>query len=153
FAQKLVVPDGAEVFFHADLHGDIRSLLAEMMWLNEHRYLRGFGITHSNFFMVFLGDYTDRGAYGAEVLYTLLRLKLANPDRVVLLRGNHEDVAMPSRYGFLREGREKYGGEFDIQKVMRAYDFLPVVLYLGSGEDFVQCNHGGLEPGFDPHGL
>ena len=153
YAQKLVVPLNAEVFFHADLHGDIRSLLAEVIWLNEHDYLRGFSVSRTNFHMVFLGDYTDRGAYGVEVLYTLFRLKLANPENVWLLRGNHEDFSMQGRYGFLEEGEAKYGADFDARRLVRAYDFFPVVLYLGTGEDFIQCHHGGLEPGFDPRPL
>ena len=159
FAQKLIVPAGSEVFFHADLHGDIRSLLADLDWLNQQGYLRDFGITRTNFYLIFLGDYTDRGSYGVEVLYTLLRLKLANPENVFLLRGNHEDYSLQLQTsqltgrGFLDEGRRKYGARFDPMKVLRAYDFLPVVLYLGCGEDFIQCNHGGLEPGFDPRPL
>src|SRR5262249_15855633 len=100
-----------------------------------------------------LGDYTDRGMYGVEVLYTLLRLKLANPQRVCLIRGNHEDVTLAVNYGFLAEIQAKYGREFNVTKIMRSYDCLPLVLYLGCGDNFIQCNHGGMEPGFDPTGL
>lgn len=159
FVEKEVLPPGSEVFFHADFHGDIRSLLADLSWLNERAYLRGFEVARTNFYLVFLGDYTDRGAYGVEVLYTLFRLKVANPGHVFLLRGNHEDyllqmqTAQFAQHGFLDEGRAKYGASFDVPKVLRAYDFLPVALYLGCGDSFIQCNHGGLEPGFDPRGL
>jgi hypothetical protein len=153
FAQKLLVPDDSEIYFRADLHGDIRSLIANMSWLNEKSYLQGFNIARTNFYMIFLGDYTDRGAYGIEVLYTLLRLKLANPERVFLTRGNHEDVGMHSRYGFHQEGWAKYGDSFNWQKIGRALDFLPVVIYVGAGENFIQCNHGGVEPGYKPRGL
>jgi len=153
FAQKLNVPAGSEVFFHADFHSDIHSLLADLAWLNEHNYLRGFEITRPNFYMIFLGDYTDRGSYGIEVLYTLFRLRLANPDHMFLARGNHEEVSLQSRYGFLAEAQGKYGPEFNAVKLLRAYDFLPVVIYLGSNENFIQCNHGGMEPGFNPQQL
>ncbi len=153
YAQKLSVPEDSEIFFRADLHGDVRSLLANLTWLNEKGYLRGFSVARTNFYMVFLGDYTDRGAYGIEVLYTLLRLKLANPDRVFLTRGNHEEVGLQLRYGFIEEGRRKYDAAFNAQKVVRAHDFLPVVVYAGSGQNFLQCNHGGMEPGFNPRTL
>jgi len=153
FAQKLSVPADSQVFFHADFHGDIHSLLADLAWLNEHAYLRGFSIARPNFYMIFLGDYTDRGSYGIEVLYTLLRLKLANPDYFFLTRGNHEEISLQERYGFLDEARGKYGAELNAQKLFRAYDFLPVVLYLGSGGNFIQCNHGGMEPGYNPRDL
>jgi len=150
FAEKLTLPEGSEVFVHADFHGDLRSLLATLNWLNSRGYLRDFQIARTNFHMVFLGDYTDRGAYGVEVLYTLLRLKLANPEKVLLLRGNHEDVRLQESYTFLDEGNAKYGLSFHAVNVLRAYDFFPVVLYLGCGDNFIQCNHGGLEPGFSP---
>jgi hypothetical protein len=153
FVRKLVLPADAKVFVEGDLHGDIRTLLAVLGRLQERRLLDGFQIVDPNFHIVFLGDYTDRGLYGVEVLYTLLRLKLANPDRVHLGRGNHEDANLAARYGFLAEGQGQYGAGFKAEKVLRAYDFLPVVLYLGCGTNFVQVCHGGMEPGFAPGGL
>ncbi|HTI70311.1 MAG TPA: metallophosphoesterase family protein [Candidatus Limnocylindria bacterium] len=153
FAARVRVPEGGEIFFHADLHGDIRSLLGNLAWLNREGYLTGFQIAKPDFHMVFFGDYADRGRYGVEVLYTLLRLKLANPDRVFLLRGNHEEFSIAARYGFLSEGIVKYGAAFDVQKVVRAYDFFPAVLYIGTSGSYIQCHHGGMEPGFDPRAL
>jgi hypothetical protein len=155
FAQKLSVPPDSEVFFRGDLHGDVQSILTDLEWLNTQKYLKGFEITRTNFYMVFLGDYTDRGMYGTEVLYTILRLKLANHDRVYMARGNHEDINLQARYGYLHEGRAKFGANFNvgITKIARAYDFLPVVIYVESGANAVQCNHGGMEPGYDPRAL
>lgn len=153
FVQRELVPAGTRLLIHGDLHGDIRSLVAWVDWLNRNGYLRDFRLTRPDTRMVFLGDYTDRGLHGIEVLYTLLRLKVENPDQVWMVRGNHEDVSLAARYGFLAEGRGKYGAEFDAQRVMRLYDFLPVVLYLGCETNAVQCNHGGMEPGFDPRRL
>jgi hypothetical protein len=153
FAQKLSVPEGSQVFFHGDFHGDVQSFITALEWLNEQKYLDGYRIVPRNFYMLFLGDYTDRGLFGVEVLYTLLQLKLANPDRVFMSRGNHEDVSLLARYGFLQEGRYKYGAEFDIAKIARAYDFLPVVIYLEGGTNVLQCNHGGMEPGYNPAAL
>ncbi|HEV8541354.1 MAG TPA: hypothetical protein VGR78_03080, partial [Verrucomicrobiae bacterium] len=80
-------------------------------------------------------------------------LKTTNPGQVFLARGNHEELSIQSRYGFLEEGRAKYGETFNARKIMRAYDFLPVVIYPGSGENFIQCNHGGMEPGYSPREL
>ena len=153
FAQKVKIPAGSEVVFHGDLHGDIRSLVSTLDWLNENGYMDGFKLKKSNTYFVFLGDYVDRGSYGVEVLYTLMRLKLANPDRVLMARGNHEDFKMTATYGFLREGQMKYGREFNPLPLWRIYDFLPVVIYLGVGDDYLQCNHGGMEPGYNPGSL
>ena len=153
FAQKLSVPEGSQIFFHGDFHGDVQSFITALQWLNEKKYLNGFRIVPQNFYMVFLGDYTDRGAFGVEVLYTLMQLKLANPERVFMARGNHEDISLMSSYGFLQEGRSKFGATFNVTKIARAYDFLPAVIYLQSGANVIQCNHGGMEPGYDPRKL
>lgn len=153
FAQKLSVPEKSQVFFRGDLHGDLHSLMADLAWLNAQGYLKGFEIARPDFFMVFLGDYTDRGVYGTEVLYTIFQLKIANPDRVFMARGNHEDLSLTLRYGFFHEGQAKFGRAFNMAKIARAYDFLPVVIYVESGGNALQCNHGGMEPGYDPKPL
>ncbi len=153
FAQKVDIPAGSKVIFHGDLHGDIRSLISTLDWLNENDYADGFKLKNPNTYFVFLGDYVDRGSYGIEVLYTLMRLKLENPNHVLMARGNHEDFKMTATYGFLREGQMKYGREFNPTNMWRMYDFLPVVIYVGVDSNYVQCNHGGMEPGYDQRSL
>ena len=128
FVQKHLVPPGSKVLLQGDLHGDIHSLLAVIGRLQEKGLMQGFRITDPRFYMVFLGDYTDRGVHGIEVIYTLLRLQVANPERVLLVRGNHEDVSLVARYGFLAEGQAKYGADFDAAKVVRFHDFLPAAV-------------------------
>ena len=43
---------------------------------------------------VFLGDYIDRGPDSRGVIEFLMRWQLAQPDTVVCLRGNHEQLAL-----------------------------------------------------------
>ncbi len=150
FAQKLAVAPGEKFLIHGDFHGDIHSLIAFLAALNDQSILDGFRLRDERTSFLFLGDYTDRGVYGVEVIYTLLRLLLANPDRVHLVRGNHEDISLTAEYGFFTELAVKFGKQYDVRLPMRLYDFLPVVLYLGSGDNYVQCNHGGMEPGYRP---
>ncbi|MBX3743726.1 MAG: serine/threonine protein phosphatase [Verrucomicrobiae bacterium] len=150
FARRLRVPPGSRLLIQGDLHGDIHSLLACLDHFQAEGHLDGFRIVRPEVRMVFLGDYTDRGMHGVEVLYTLMRLQLANPEQVVLVRGNHEDLNLVARYGFLAELAAKFGRSVDPRRVVRLYDFLPAVLYLAGGPDVIQCNHGGLEPGYQP---
>ena len=49
--------------------------------------------------IVFLGDYIDRGAYPLEVINIIQRLALSNPNNVISLKGNHEDMC----YRYYRE--------------------------------------------------
>ncbi len=53
----------------------------------------------------------DRGAWGLETLLVLSALKLAEPQHVTLLRGNHESSTCTQLYGFRTEVFRKYGAE------------------------------------------
>lgn len=69
-----------------DLHGDLESLIDIF---KKSKYIPKL-VKNKNTFMVFLGDYGDRGAYSIEVYYTVLKLKLLFPEQIILMRGNHE---------------------------------------------------------------
>jgi serine/threonine protein phosphatase 1 len=43
--------------------------------------------------LVFLGDYIDRGTQSREVVEYVISLKARYPGRIILLKGNHEDLA------------------------------------------------------------
>lgn len=78
-------PSG-EALVIGDLHGDIESLI---------QILRSSSFTQKmnkreDVFIIFLGDYGDRGMHSPEVYYLILKLKLAFPRQIILLRGNHE---------------------------------------------------------------
>jgi len=80
------LPPSREAIVVGDIHGDVESLehiLREERLLEEK--MKG-----DETYIVFLGDYGDRGPASAEVFYIVLSLKEAFPDRVILLQGNHE---------------------------------------------------------------
>jgi len=84
---KLVkVPPRGEVIVVGDIHGDLESLvhiLKNSDFVGKTR--RG-----KDPLLVFLGDYGDRGLYSPEIYYAVLKLKGMFPQKVVLMRGNHE---------------------------------------------------------------
>lgn len=155
FAQKLNLPVGSTVILRADIHGDGISFVKQIYELQKQGYMDtndGFKLKDRNTYMLFLGDYADRGLYGAEIMYTVLRLKLANPTQIFMARGNHEDINMAKKEGFMTELQTKFG-QLDFSAIYRVYEYLPAVIYLGSNHDYYQCCHGGLELGYDPTNL
>lgn len=162
FVEKKIVTPENRVIFKGDMHGDIHSLVSFLKKLQLDQILEknSFKIINPNFHIIFLGDYTDRGVYGTEVIYTILRLKIENPEQVTLVRGNHEDLMLNSRYGFCHEFDQKFNIDpIDsnlksncLDKINRFYNLLPAAIYLGSGKavkSFLLCCHGGLEVGFN----
>ena len=80
------VPPAGEAIIVGDLHGDLKSLvhiLKDSKFLSKAK-------SGSDVLLVFLGDYGDRGAHSPEVYYVVLKLKEMFPERVILMRGNHE---------------------------------------------------------------
>jgi len=69
-----------------DIHGDLDSL---RHILDRERFVQK-ASSNRGTYLVFLGDYGDRGSYSPEVYYVVLSLKSMFPERVVLLQGNHE---------------------------------------------------------------
>lgn len=160
YAQKLVVPSGSEIAFFGDLHGNVHAFTDLLNDLQEKGYIsQDLKIIKSNFYMIFLGDYVDRGSYGVELLYTLMQLKVANPQQVIMVRGNHEDCTLNAEFGFADELHGKFPkmSTQEQKKLYRMYDFMPTVLYVGcangSFTNYVQCCHGGMELGFNPSAL
>lgn len=159
YVQKVVVPSESQVACWGDLHGSAHSLVRCLQYLNTLGYLQDdFSIApdHPNFYFMFLGDYVDRGCYGIEVLYLLMKLKIVNPDRVFIVRGNHENVPANRFWGFGQELQAKYANAFDLAVLSDFFTLLPLACYFGcesiedGTKDFILCCHGGPDMGFDP---
>jgi diadenosine tetraphosphatase ApaH/serine/threonine PP2A family protein phosphatase len=132
-----------EALVIGDLHGDLDSLV---------KILESSGFTQKmtqrkDATLIFLGDYGDRGAYSAEVYYTVLKLKLAFPEQTVLLRGNHEgpedllasphDLPMQFQFRFKENWRTAYAKT----RELFAYLYNAVLV-----EERCLMVHGGLSP-------
>ncbi len=135
-----VKPEGEAVIV-GDLHGDIESLIHILKKTNFIEKAN----KNENFLMIFLGDYGDRGMFSAEVYYMVLKLKLMFPDRILLMRGNHEgprdlpvyphDLPMQFRSRFGDVGNEAYKVTTEI------FDYLLNAILI---EERYLLVHGGL---------
>lgn len=124
---NLVTPDNpGRLVFVGDTHGDLEaSRTVFKRYFNEHTTL------------VFLGDYVDRGEKSEENVNYLLKKKVNNPDRVILLQGNHEGIKY-QRFGPVNFWNSLSPG--DREKYQNLLASLPLALSWNG----LVATHGGL---------
>jgi serine/threonine-protein phosphatase PP1 catalytic subunit len=130
--QKMLVELEAPLHVCGDIHGqyyDLLRIFEHCGYPGEYNYL-------------FLGDYVDRGKQSLETICLLLCYKIKYPDKVTLLRGNHESSVTNRIYGFYDECKRRYNVKL-WKSFTELFNFLPVAALI---DDKILCMHGGLSP-------
>jgi serine/threonine-protein phosphatase 4 catalytic subunit len=117
--------------------GDIHGQFYDMMEL----FKEGGDSPTTNY--IFLGDFVDRGFNSVETWLLLLALKVRYPDRITLIRGNHESRQITQVYGFYDECLRKYGSANVWRYCTEVFDYLSLGALI-DGKVFTV--HGGLSP-------
>ncbi|XP_030745239.1 uncharacterized protein LOC115874277 isoform X2 [Sitophilus oryzae] len=128
------------VYIMGDLHGNV----ADLLYFERTLWHIGPGLSPCR--LLFLGDYVDRGSYSIEVISYLLSYKLQSPNKVSLLRGNHEIREVQKMFTFYKECCLKLGDKLGNEvwnAVNNAFDTMPIAATI-DGKVF--CCHGGCPP-------
>lgn len=123
--EPVVMNVKGEAIVCGDIHGDLDSLweVIQLFFKSNKKYL------------IFLGDYVDRGSESIHVLILLFYLKCQYPDQIIVLRGNHE-------YATTKSTSKNEWRQTKLAKILiPVFSHLPLVCIVN--ED-IMCLHGGL---------
>jgi len=144
---EIMTEDPAEeVLLVGDIHGNLESLkiILKTIKKREPKYV------------VFLGDYVDRGPKQLECLITVMCLKILEPERFYVLRGNHETMEINKQFGFFEKFFHKYFEEQETDDhglyhsyhdeshftdILSVYLVMPICALIN--ESYL-CLHGGI---------
>lgn len=163
FIEKKDVSQNSTISVRADLHGDLKSLIETLKALQKKKVLDENFRCVPNCYLVFLGDYVDRGYYNLEVVSLLALLKLENPEQTWLIQGNHDNALCTQKRLDSQGKLDPHFTEFlqnpsSRKKLEHFFQTLPLTLYLGekNGEakrQYVGFTHTLFELTADPSAI
>ncbi len=124
------LPQNKKLLFVGDTHG----------YLNATKIVIKEGFKRKADHIIFLGDYVDRGPKQIENAMYLFSLKIKHPEKIILLRGNHEATTPNLNYGFMEEVHKSYSEKL-YEKFEECFSHLPLAVITG---ERIFAVHGGI---------
>ncbi len=157
FVQRLDIPDDYIVIAIGDIHSGFVSLAEIILQLIQDNILDKNLVLKQKHIIIFTGDMVDRGRTSLEVLYLICTLTLANKanfsdplsQRVLLIKGNHEEVDTFKNGTFYKELKDRFGSiddNIDVKNIFAVLNGLPSAIFLRYATDskFIQFCHGAF---------
>ena len=135
--ERVVKVSGPTVIF-GDLHGN----LADVLLYERLFWPRIPDLVLDN--VVFLGDYVDRGLQSLEVFLYILALKVMDPHKFTVLRGNHETRQMHVQFSFRKECLAKFGRDLGQEVWLLLNEVMDSIPFCAVVNDTIFCAHGGI---------
>ncbi len=142
----LKITSSVKVF--GDIHGQIKDLMKFFeFWGEPSEEVNG--DIHAIDYL-FLGDFIDRGIFSLDTICLLMALKVKYPNKVHLIRGNHEDKLTNFSFGFFSECSKRISDNSQTEQLVfhtvnKLFDYLPLAAII---DNEILCIHGGLGSNF-----
>ncbi|MFX1530035.1 MAG: metallophosphoesterase [Promethearchaeota archaeon] len=120
-----------ETYVIGDIHGNLDTLLKLNELIDENKPE----------IVIFLGDIVDRGPKQLECLLIILALKILQPYKYYILKGNHETLEMNQYYGFFQDFISRFRNSSKFNEVLELYNLLPLCAIINNT---ILCLHGGI---------
>ncbi len=95
---KIIKPSKNEKFVVlGDFHGSLSTFIRHLLRFKKIGIINEDGKIKEDYKFIFLGDIVDRGIYSYEIVMILYLLLINNPDQIILINGNHEELETNGR--------------------------------------------------------
>ncbi len=139
FILKVDPDPGAEFVIFGDFHGAFHSFVRDLSFLKLRGNISEDLLIKSNCYFVFNGNLVDLSPYSLETLTLIMQLMHKNPNKIIYIRGPHEDKEGWHNYSLKKELKIRTAqifGEKNHDKmpldflITRFFNTLPLALYI-----------------------
>ena len=140
--------DNGKIIVFGDNHGSFHSFFRIILRFYIQGIISKNYKLNDDYKIILLGDVIDRGVYCIELLYIILKLMISNNTekelKVIIIRGNHEELITFTKYGFANEVKKKLISNNSINKFNNFFKLCPSAIILEHRKTRYWLAHGGF---------